>query len=419
MLKSIFESEYLKNIGTLLGGSVSAQLILLLVSPILTRLFTPDDFGIFALFVAISSILGMIANGRYEFAILLPDKDEEGFHIFQLCLIIAAGFSAAVLIFGLGLMASGLLDDFSLFNLWWLFPIAVFLQGIVQAFNAYLNRHKGYQQISKSRLFASIGIAISTIGFGWLTMGAIGLIFGKLFGQIIEIITLYRYKTEKSPFDFPKRVSLTQLATKYDGFAKFSTFEGLFNTFFKQVPVFALNGFFANSFAGYYYNAEKVLGKPIGMTGGAVGQVFFQKAARLNQDAPDQLRSFFLDNFKNLALLIVPVSVFVMLLSPTLFPIIFGANWAVSGIYAKWLMPFFAVTFLKAPLSSIIDIKNKLKENLLFEIGFMAISVLAFWFGIQNQSALLGIQLFSFGNAFLGLIQLFWFLKLTSSKSGF
>ncbi len=419
MLKSIFQSEYLKNIGTLLGGSVSAQLILLLISPILTRLFTPDDFGIFALFVAISSILGMIANGRYEFAILLPDKDEEGFHIFQLCLIIAAGFSVAVLFIGFGLNLTGLLDDLSLSYLWWLFPIAVFLQGIVQAFNAYLNRQMAYPQISKSRLLASAGIAISSIGFGWLTMGAIGLIFGKLFGQIIEIVTLYRYKTEKSPLNFPKKGSLLHVANKYDGFAKFSTFEGLFNTFFKQVPVFALNGFFANSFAGFYYNAEKVLGKPIGMTGGAVGQVFFQKAARLNQDAPERLRSFFLENLKNLALLILPVSIIVMLLSPTLFPIIFGAKWAVSGIYAKWLMPFFAVTFLKAPLSSIIDIKNKLKENLLFEIGFMAISILAFWIGIQNQSALLGIQLFSFGNAFLGLFQLLWFLKLTSSKSGF
>ncbi len=402
-----------------MGGSVSAQLILLLISPILTRLFTPDDFGIFALFVAISSILGMIANGRYEFAILLPDKDEEGFHIFQLCLIIAAGFSAATFLLCFGLKVSGLLDDFSLSHLWWLFPIAVFLQGIVQAFNGYLNRQKAYQQISKSRLFASIGIAISSIGFGWLTLGAIGLIFGKLLGQIIEVITLYVFKTEKSPFHFPKKGSLAELAKKYDGFAKFSTFDGLFNTFFKQVPVFALNGFFANSFAGFYYNAEKVLGKPVGMVGGAVGQVFFQKAARLNQNAPDQLRSFFLENLKNLALLIVPVSIFVMLLSPTLFPIIFGAKWAVSGIYAKWLMPFFAVTFLKAPLSSIIDIKNKLKENLLFEIGFMTISVLAFWIGIQNQSALLGIQLFSFGNALLGLFQLLWFLKLTSSKSGF
>jgi len=250
-------------------------------------------------------------------------------------------------------------------------------------------------------------------------MGAIGLIFGKLLGQFIEILTLYIFKTKKSPFDFPSKESLSMLANKYDGFAKFSTFEGLFNTFFKQVPVFALNGFFASSMAGFYNIAEKVLGKPIGMTGSAVGKVFFQKAARLQQDAPEQLRDFFLQNLKNLALLIVPVSILVMLLSPTLFPIIFGSKWAISGIYAKWLMPFFAVTFLKAPLSSIIDIKNKLKENLLFEIGFMIISILSFWIGIQNQSALLGIQLFSFGNAFLGLFQLFWFFKLTSSKTGF
>ena len=418
-----------------MSGSVSAQLVLLLASPILTRLFTPADFGIFALFVAVSSILGMIANGRYEMAILLPDKDEEGFQIFQLCLWLTLIFTLFSFFGFWFIQRFDWFQNSSIANYWWLLPIAIFLQGIIQTFIHYLNRHKGYLQISRGRLFGGIGLTAASIGFGAMAFGAIGLILGKLIGHVVELLIYLNVMLKKQVLPHPigdsfrrgtisappqsKIFDLITIAKKYSNFLKFSTLEGLLNTFFKQIPVFGLTTFFGDALAGHYDLGQKVLGKPVGITGSSIGQVFSQEAAKMNNERPSEIRPFFLKNLKTMFWLILPATILIMLLSPTLFPIIFGAEWSTAGVYAKWLMPFFAVTFLKAPLSFIIDIKNKLRENLLFEIGFVCISVFSFWFGMKSDDALQAIQIFSFGNGTLGLFQLYWFYLLTNSNSRF
>ena len=407
-----------------MSGSVSAQLVLLLASPILTRLFTPTDFGIFALFVAVSSILGMIANGRYEIAILLPDKDEEGFQIFQLCLWFTSIFTL-ISFFGFwGLQRYDWFQNSSISDYWWLLPLAIFFQGTIKTFIYYLNRHKKYLQISKGRLFGGIGLTAASIGLGSMAFGAIGLILGKLIGHIVELLIylLAMLRKSQNTVSSKRTTNISELITiakKYSNFLKFSTLEGLLNTFFKQIPVFGLTTFFGDALAGHYDLGHKVLGKPVGITGSSIGQVFSQEAAKMNNENPNKIRPFFQKNLKTMFWLVLPATILVMLLSPILFPIIFGAEWSTSGVYAKWLMPFFAVTFLKAPLSFIIDIKNKLKQNLLFEIGFVSISIFSFWYGMKTDDALLSIQIFSFGNGILGLFQLYWFYLLTESKSGF
>ena len=87
------KSEFSKNVLTLMTGTTIAQAIPIAISPILTRIYTPEDFGVLALFVAITSIFGSIANGRYELAIMLPKKDENAINIFALGLIITFSMS--------------------------------------------------------------------------------------------------------------------------------------------------------------------------------------------------------------------------------------------------------------------------------------------------------------------------------------
>jgi O-antigen/teichoic acid export membrane protein len=75
------KSEFGRNVLTLMTGTTIAQSIPVAITPILTRLYTPEDFGLLAVFVALTAILGSIANGRYELAIMHPEKDEESINI--------------------------------------------------------------------------------------------------------------------------------------------------------------------------------------------------------------------------------------------------------------------------------------------------------------------------------------------------
>ena len=92
------KSEFSKNVLTLMTGTTIAQAIPIAISPILTRIYTPEDFGVLALFVAITTIFGTIANARYELAIMLPKKDEDAINIFALGFIITCFISLILLI---------------------------------------------------------------------------------------------------------------------------------------------------------------------------------------------------------------------------------------------------------------------------------------------------------------------------------
>ena len=81
MWNRILNSEYIRNTLTLVSGNTLAQLIPLLAEPVLTRLFPPEDFGLLALFISISSLFAIVATGRYELAVMLPSKDEDAVNL--------------------------------------------------------------------------------------------------------------------------------------------------------------------------------------------------------------------------------------------------------------------------------------------------------------------------------------------------
>ena len=414
-------SEYIKQIITLASGTGIAQIIMVCSIPILTRIYSPENFGVFSVFLSLSAIIGVISTGRYDIAAVLPKKNSEALNVFRVAILFCVStFLFSLIIFGL-LFIWEPLPYPTLYQICIWIPIGILLHGLLSSYSLYSNRLKKYYIMTKSRVLSSITTAIVSISLGFWGFGFLGLIVGKVSGQALEILFLHFgiKKDLKGLFEHIELKSLKHTTYKYINFLKFSTAEALLNTGFKQIPVVLLSSFFGNAASGHFGVAQSALSKPTGILSGSVSSVFFEKAVSLNNSSPTQLKSFFLKNLKTLTIIIIPVSIFAMLFSPTLFAFVFGEAWRTSGVFAAWLMPYVAVTFVKAPLSSMIDIKNQLKKNLIFESSFLIWTLCSFAWAIQKEDPLIGIQLFSFGNALLGLGQLYWFYTLTDAKTGF
>ena len=179
------KSEFNRNILTLMTGTTIAQAIPIAISPILTRIYTPEDFGIFAIFLAITLIIGSIANGRYELAIMIPKKDEDAINIFALGFIITTSISLLLLVLVL------IFQKYFIFLLKneeigvWLYfvPISVFFFGIFNILNYFNNRKKNYKDISNANILKSIVAAIIQLSIGFIQQGATGLISGQIISQ--------------------------------------------------------------------------------------------------------------------------------------------------------------------------------------------------------------------------------------------
>ena len=179
------KSEFNRNILTLMTGTTIAQAIPIAISPILTRIYTPEDFGIFAIFLAITLIIGSIANGRYELAIMIPKKDEDAINIFALGFIITTSISLLLLVLVLIFQTyfTYLVKNEEI-GVWLYFvPISVFFFGIFNILNYFNNRKKNYKDISNANILKSIVAAIIQLSIGLIQQGATGLISGQIISQ--------------------------------------------------------------------------------------------------------------------------------------------------------------------------------------------------------------------------------------------
>ena len=169
-----------------------AQAIPVAISPILSRLFTPEDFGVLALYVAITGVLGAIANGRYELAIMLPQEDSEARVIVTLGILISCGVSLCLLV---GVLLGG---DWVAAKLgqggstWWLYvaPFSVLLIGVFNMLNYYNNRLKKYKTMSASHISKAGMMSAFQVGAGSVKVGAPGLVVGRIVGESVSVLVL-------------------------------------------------------------------------------------------------------------------------------------------------------------------------------------------------------------------------------------
>jgi O-antigen/teichoic acid export membrane protein len=188
------KSEFSRNVLTLMTGTTIAQAIPIAISPILTRIYTPEDFGVFALYIAITVIVSVIATGRYELAITLPKKDEDAVNIVALSIIITFFVSVLsfLVVFFLNAKITHLLKNQEISSWLYLVPLTVFFTGIYQSFNYWSNRKKQYKRLSISRVAQSGVTGTSNLTMGFLGFGSSGLILGGLIGQLLATTILWR-----------------------------------------------------------------------------------------------------------------------------------------------------------------------------------------------------------------------------------
>ncbi|CZF80178.1 colanic acid exporter [Grimontia celer] len=357
-------------------GTAVAQAIPIAISPILTRIYSPDEFGLFAIFMAIVSILGVVSTGRYELAIMLPKKDEDALYVaissFFICSLLSVVILAIVVVSGDAL--SILLDKPKIKKYLYLVPFFIFVSGSYQTLNYWLNRKKRYKTISLNRTVQSGTSNFSQLGFGVLGQ-SYGLIVGTLMGQIFSLLFLFRSSDGLKPKSFKiKKIKLFSIMRKYSDFPKFDVPSSLINIAANQMPSILLASIFGGAVSGYYYLTQRVLQAPITLISSSVLDVFKQKASE-DYKSYGNCKSIFRKTFLTLTLISLPPSLVLYIYIEDLFSIIFGEQWKESGTYAKILIPALCLRFIVNPLSFMIYVAQKQVVNL-FGMSLLFIMVL-------------------------------------------
>lgn len=384
------KSEFSRNVLTLMTGTTIAQAIPIAISPILTRIYTPEDFGILALFLAIAAIFGSIANGRYELAIMLPKKDEDAINIFALGFIITCFISLILLILVI------LFNDYFTKLLgnkeisFWLYfvPIAVFFTGLFNILNYFNNRRKNYIDLRNATILKSIVLAIVQLSIGFIKSGASGLISGSLFSNMSANLKLLK-NIFKNKYLVSKisKVKIIALSKKYRDFPKFNLPSSLADTLTQQLPFLMIPKIFTLSVSGYFSLSQKLIALPSSLIAKSISQVYFQKISE-NLRSKNKNLPILINTFKKLFLIALPISIFIFILAPSLFQVIFGKEWSMSGKIAQYLSLIFFITFITSTLSITLVAYEKLKILANWQYLYLISSASFYFFCISFEFSL-------------------------------
>lgn len=390
---------FARNATTLMSGTAIAQGINLAVSPFLTRIYTPEDFGLFAVFLAVVAPLLILATARYESAIMLPEKEEDALSLVALSSFISIimGVILLVVIFVFDESISNLLGQKDLSKWLYLVPLAVTLTGIYQSLNYLANRHSAYKLLAGNRITQASFVGITSVTLGILKYGVAGLLIASLTGQVFVtiLITVRLFSIKKLNFSSVNFKSISRQAKRYVKFPKYDVPSMFINVLANQVPVLMLGKFFSSTITGFYSLTNKIISLPVGLVASAVLDVFRQRASS-DYIKNGNCEYIYKKTFKSLFVLsIIPFLIF-LFFSPFLFSIIFGEVWRISGEYAQILSVMLFFRFISSPLSYVFFIAEKQEYNLIGQTTLLIFSVISMYIGYRYNDVKLAVYMFSF-----------------------
>ncbi|MCE4066096.1 oligosaccharide flippase family protein [Chryseobacterium gleum] len=369
-LKEISRNKFIRNVSTLALGSIVSQAIVVASSPLLSRIYSVEAFGNLSIFTSFTVFFAVLATGRYELAIGLPDCDKKALKVFKL--IICFGFIVSsiylILIFLLKEVfhihdRTGFLNQ----NEAYIAPLYIFFIALYTALGYWKQRKKEYAKITIGNAIQVVSTTVFSLLLGLLNCGN-GMILGLVFGVILS--SMYLFKTENNLFtSIFQQKNIKDIAKEYFSFPRYMIFSDLSLAASQQFIPILFSLLYNTTVVGFFSMANRILRLPNIVITSSITNVF-------RNDVIDELRQngncrqLYISTFKKLVFISFPIYTAIFILSPTVFEFVFGKQWIEAGYFARILSVLLVVEFVVTPLNSIFYIVGKQKL-------FMRIQVLA------------------------------------------
>jgi O-antigen/teichoic acid export membrane protein len=327
--------------------------------PILTRLYSPEEFSILAVYIALLTMISVIACLRLEIAIPLPQDDAEAANLLALALGLALGSAllvgACVFIFGGRFFEA--LGQQQLQPYGWILPFGVWLAGTYAAMQFWSTRKKRFPTIARTRMMQAGNGLAAQLGLGGAGAGPVGLLLGHALMSGVGAVKLARqaWRNDRHALTGATRDGMRRAFSAYRRFPLYSTWEALANNAAIQLPVLLIAALALGPEAGFILLAMRAMGTPVTLVGEAVAQVYLSHA-------PEEMRAgrlpeFTTDVLKGLARVAVAPLVFIAIIAPPAFALVFGDEWRRAGELVIWMTPWFVLKLLSSPVSMVMHVR--------------------------------------------------------------
>jgi O-antigen/teichoic acid export membrane protein len=344
------------------SGAALGQLIVLAASPLVTRLYTPEDFGVLGVFSALLGILGIAVSLRYDLAIPLAEDATSVVNLLALSLIVTLLLSSliGVMLWPLGEAITGWLNAEALYPLLWLLPVGLLGVGCNQAFTHWAIRRQAFGRITRTQVSRSIGRVVTQIGFGFFTLGPFGLLVGQIIGKAggITTLALALYRSEGRTLRAIRFRRMAQMAARFVNLPTLATGAALLNNGGVLAPALLVAALYGVEVAGWFALAQKILQMPVFLST-AVARVYLSEAPRRARVGGQGMYALFkATTWRLLAFGVLSLGL-VVVAGPQLFALVFGSVWTEAGRFAQFLALVYLGQLVVAPVAQTLTVLER------------------------------------------------------------
>ena len=394
-----------KNISILISGTVIAQVIPIAIQPFLKRIFTPEDFGIFDIYLRILGILFVVYALKYDMGVVLPKNRVKAQALLIISILAALIFSVITLLiivlFNEPIL--NILDIDSKYSfILYLLPFSTLFFSLYNSINYLLIRDKMFvassiNKVSRRTIEGGIQLGMG-LGFSGI-MKTSGLFIGDLVGNIAYFVSSYIQSFRG--FKFDKRLFnyhfLRSVAKEYSDLPKYNLLPELLNSFFSASLTFIVLAKFDIIEVGYLEATQRLLAVPSAFISVSLGQVILQRVSESvinkNKIMPDLKKLVLM-----MSLISIAFIVFILFLGPLSFKLFLGETFEKSGVYAQYLIAYFAISFLFSAFGQVLIALKEFRINAIWQIGKFFVIYSLFWFPFED------IRTFLLTYSFIGTI---------------
>ncbi len=410
-LRALAEGRSLRHVLTLVTGATAAQALLFAARPLLTRLYTPEAFGLLGVFVAPAYLLAVLATLRYEDAIAVPASRREGAGVFALATL-AALATGALLALGLPFrtaVADALgAPELAPLLVW--VPLVTAALGVAGASRTWLASVERYRAMSAVVLAQAVVVVAVQVGLA--DAGAWGLVVGTALGA--AVLGGASLALAGDGIALARGADLGALARRFWRFPLLGLPASGLGQLAVRLPPLVLVGAFGPAAVGYFTIAVASVAVPVGLVTDAVGHVFYVRAAEAERAG--QLGPLVERVLARLAAFAAFPVLAVALLGPDLFAVVFGETWRTAGAFARLLAPWLLLAAVAPPLTRVFDVTERQRSEL--AVGaWTAVLVgaglaVGVWLG-EVSPALVALAV---GGALARVVQLGWIAHVSGAS---
>lgn len=416
-LKQLSRNQFLRNVSTLAFGTIISQAVVVGSSPILSRIYSVEQFGLLSVFTSITVFFAVVSTGRYELAIGLPDNDEKSAKIFKLIIAIGAVISSLYLAIILLLKHGLRINDHTGFlnqNTSYLAPLYIFFVATFSALGYWNQRHKNYKKITIANAVQVLATTLFSIALGLLGYPQ-GMIVSLIIGILVAVIYMFVTDLQLLPMIVKQR-GLGEVAREYVSFPRYMILSDLSLTASQQFIPILFSVLYNPTIVGFFSMANRMLRLPNIVITSSIGNVFRNEAIDEIREKGECMR-LYNSTFKKLLYMSLPSYLFLFIVSPILFEVVFGKQWLQAGTFARIISVFLFVEFIATPLNTLFYVREKQKLLMWLQVMNAIVGAVMIYFGQYFfNSPSWSLILFSTSSIIFNIVLLYYSKKLSTTK---